>query len=154
MRRMNPHGLASLELVQRFLESQVLSVIPNEMRGDLRAAIKILREVSVELDVLYPMLLEEVRKLLLFCAELQAAPVINMSHSDQQQLGVLDDAFKKGFASVTELLSFRDELNTLVTTLMTLLQAAEHPDNLAWLARFYELLGEHAGARLRWQSVF
>jgi len=151
---MNPHGLASLDLVQRFLASQVLSIVPNEIRSDLRAAIKILNEASVELNVLYPTLLEESRELLRLSIELQATTEIKLSHIEQEKLSALDNAFKNGFASLTDLLRFRDELNRLVTSQMALLQAADHPNNRAWLERFYGLLGTHASARLGWQSVF
>ena len=155
---MNPHGLAALAMVRAFLAEQILPEVPDSLTGELRAALKILDTVAAELDVLYPLLLTECRALLDLCGEICARLPSSATPANTDlamRCAALNEQYARGFTATTPLIELHRAIKALAKDLINSLQkTADEPGPAQALARLYSLLGQHATARIPWQTVF
>ena len=156
---MSSDGLASLAMVRAFLSEQVLPLVPSSLSGELRAALKILDTVTLELDGLFPRLQTECAQLLCACGDTLAALEALTEEPAYQALalrhGVLAKESVQAFSTTTELLRCTDTVREFAGDLIVLLLAhAGDGEHRASLERLVTVLAEHAAARLRGQSVF
>jgi hypothetical protein len=140
---MSIDGLTTVEGVADFLDTEVVSVVPGELRSEVRAAVKLLRTSAVELSVRYREIGCEIDDLLVLCAAHVTAEDANR---------VIDLSARAG----GERMSLRDQeklrldVHELVNRTMTRLTI----DNDPALAEFLRCLGSHAARRSTWQAVF
>lgn len=135
-------ALGTLAQIRCFLSEDVLPVMPAELAGEVRAAVKLLRTVETEVDRAYPLLRKEIMELLALNTEaLAAAP----------ELAELRSRAELGDASLSELDGLHRDLRALSSRVLATLQEA---GGGPLLDRFYATLGRHAEARLHWQAVF
>ena len=153
---MSSDGLASLAMVRAFLSDEILPVVPDSLSGELRAALKILDTVALELDGLFPRLQPECAQLLHACGDTLAAVSDEPAYQSLAlRHGSLAKEYVQAFATTTELLRFSDTVRDLMGDLIVLLLAhGGDGEQRRLLECLYSLLSEHAAARLRWQSVF
>ena len=155
---MNPNGLVALAMVRAFLAEQILPGVPDSLTGELRAALKILDTVAAELDALYPLLLTECRELLDLCGEICARQPSSETPTNinlATRCTAFNERYARGFTATTPLFEFYRAIKGLATDLINSLQkTANEPGPAQALARLYSLLGQHATARIPWQTVF
>lgn len=140
---MSIDGLSTVEGIADFLDAEVVGAVPADLRGEVRAAAKLLRTSAVELSVRYREAAAEIEDLLVLCAAhavpADADAVIALgARAGSGPMGLLDQ----------ELL--RTEVHDLATRTMTRLTEAGDPG----LAEFLRCLGAHAARRSTWQAVF
>ncbi|HEY1973876.1 MAG TPA: hypothetical protein VGH89_38405 [Pseudonocardia sp.] len=153
-------GLAVLAGVRAFLAEQIAPEVPGELAGELRAAIKLLDTVGVELNQRHRVLRDELADLLDYAqriagllaldAESQAGRTLARRAEDARlDLAALDllwrDARALSAGLLVELCRYRDAPTTP--------DAMRQPAG-ALAAEFCTCLGGHARARLAWQAVF
>lgn len=153
-------GLATLDAVRAFLAERVAPSVPGELAGDLRAVVKLLETSGLELNERQVRLRAELTDLLgyadriirLFGLEPHGPVLLALfRRAEQPELDLrgLDalwrDARALCAALLVELRQFRDLPDTPA-------DARDAATQLA--AEFCACLGEHARARLPWQSVF
>lgn len=140
---MSIDGLTTVEGVADFLDSEVVSAVPGDLRSEVRAAVKLLRTSAVELSVRYREVGAEIEDLLVLCA----AHV----HAEDATC-VLDLSARAGGGrmSLTEQEKLRTDVHDLVSRTMCRLTLDKAPA----LAEFLHCLGGHAARRSNWQAVF
>jgi hypothetical protein len=153
-------GLATLAGVRAFLAERIAPVVPSELAGELRAAMKLLDTVQIELNERHPALRAELSDLLSYsdriatlledgprgeaCRTLTGragASSLNLHGLEE----IWRDARKMSSTLLVELRRYRDDPATPAP-------AREEAGELS--AEFCACLGEHARARLSWQAVF
>lgn len=156
---------ASLENVRAFLDAQVLPQVPGELRSELRAAIKVLADAGREIDALPAILAREgatMLDLLADAAALDGAIITPSDLSDWRRRHA-----EAGADGLRRLSAFHDALSAEVGRVLVAIQqaarvagpsgagpAAGRAASRALARRYYQALGEQAGSRLDWQSVF
>jgi len=140
---MSIDGLTTVEGVADFLDSEVVSVVPGELRSEVRAAVKLLRTSAVELSVRYREVGAEIDDLLVLCAAHVAA---------DDATRVIDLSARAGGPrmSLRDQEKLRLDVHDLVSRTMSRLTI----DNDPALAEFLRCLGAHAARRSTWQAVF
>lgn len=153
-------GLATLAGVRAFLAEQIAPVIPGELAGELRAAMKLLDTVGVELDERHPALRAELADLLGYSARvarlIEDGPrteacldLAGRAETPSLRLGGLAEIWREArrvsSSLLVELRRHRDDPAVPVPR-------REEAGELA--AEFCACLGEHARARSSWQAVF
>jgi hypothetical protein len=152
--------LATLATVSAFLAGDVLPVVPKELTGEVRAAVKLLETAARELDERYHSVTTEIRDLLDRCADIAGALGLDDSASAcarlRQEAGSSD-------GTLTGLEAVRRKARSLTSALIVALHQAEFGDGItatqrdahrALLFRTYACLARHPRSRLSWQSVF
>lgn len=153
-------GLATLDGVRAFLADQVAPLVPAELMGELRAAMKLLDTVQTELNERHAVLGKELDDLFAYCFRiaqlLERDPLIQecrtltrragASRSDLRSQGVVwRDARALSSTLLVELLQYRDDPGTPDDARAAAVELA---------AEFCACLGDHARARVTWQAVF
>ena len=154
---MMPHGLDAIAEVGRFLEQDLLPSLPAALRGELRAAIKLLHSAAAELNVMTPLLRRECSELLALNDE--SAPIL-ATHAPAPPDTTLRARLADTELNLRGLFTLHDEVQLAVTLRMTALLSmvatagTVGERSRALLLRFYQTLEHHAAQRLPWQSVF
>jgi hypothetical protein len=153
-------GLAALRDVRVFLAEQIVPVVPAELAGELRAALKLLDTAGVELNVRNRALRDEIADLLDYAERIarlrQSEPcrlacrtLARRAEDPGLDLAALDLLWHEARALSASLLV---ELRHYQDDPATPKDARAHAGALA--AEFCARLGGHARARLSWQAVF
>ncbi|MGQ0624430.1 MAG: hypothetical protein ACT4PP_07215 [Sporichthyaceae bacterium] len=140
---MSIDGLSTLDGLAAFLESEVTDAVPAHLRGEVRAAAKLIRTCGIELAVRQREVEGEIDDLLTLCA---AA----VSDAELAELAALRTRAREPRMSLPEQDDLRGEVYELTTRTMVRLVAADDP----LLTRFLRCLGTHAERRAPWQAVF
>ena len=146
---MNPNGFEALQIVQAFLRTSVLPAVPASLAGELRAAIKLLATVELELRSLGPLLVEECREIHELC-ELGAA-----SQDQAAACAELLGRLQQPPHDLALMIELHRDFEKLASRVIAGLQSRPREVTAqGLLRRFYEALGRHAERRLPWQSIF
>ncbi len=146
----------TLASVRDFLTRDVLPAVPKEIAGEVRAAVKLLEEVADELDWLPAVLRAECEEML--ALQEKTREIMNSEVGDELRQQIIASP-----GSIREQLELHSNMVEAVTVVVLKLQtrirelSAENDGSIllrALLDQHYEMLGRHAGTRLRWQSVF
>lgn len=140
---MSVDGLSTVKGIADFLDAEVVTALPGELRSEVRAAAKLLRTSAVELSVRHREVAAEIEDLLVLCAA-HAVP------EDAEAIVGLSARAGGQRMSLPEQEILRTEVHDLVTCTMTRLTEAGDPA----LAAFLRCLGGHAARRSAWQAVF
>jgi hypothetical protein len=156
---MTPNGLEALALVSKFLTQRLLPAVPPALTSELRAAIKLLDTARDELDVVYPLLIEECRELIALCRDAHTLLGELAASCDAEVLTTLAARTEIGFADLSALMACHREVCEWVSAILLALQRVEHdrpgnPAVSAMLLRFCAVLGRYAERRLPWQIIF
>jgi hypothetical protein len=141
---MSVSGLTTLEGVADFLESDVAGDVSPELRGEVRAAAKLLRTCVVELSMRPREVAAEIDELLTLCG-LASPPA-----ADAALVETLRTRARLHGQNLREQEVLRLEVSDLTARTMVRLTEADDPA----LAAFLICLGYHAARRSAWQSVF
>lgn len=143
-------GLVTLERVSAFLAAEVVPAVPAELAGEVRAAIKLLRTVAIELDTRQDLLRAEIDELLAL-----GAAAVGPTGPLAGECAELLRSARQGAGSLSELDRLHARVQALTSRVVLALQDDSHqPSGAAALAGLYDALGRHARARLSWQAVF
>lgn len=155
---------SSLEAVKSFLNEQVEAHVPAQLRGDVRAAAKLLGDVAAEFDALPCLLYAEGLAMLALEEEaLSHVEPLRPRVGDMARVDSLRRQLELPLGSVRELLKLHDELKSDAEIILVGLQEDLRRADLSadlrarstgLIARYYRLLAAQAAARLPWQSVF
>lgn len=137
-------GLSTLEGVADFLDTEVADAVPAELRGEVRAAVKLLRTSALELSVRHREVGEEIEELLTLCDS------IALADGDADLVDDLRTRARDSVLSLRQQEALRVDVAEL--TARTMARLAERGD--PGLADFLRCLGRHAARRTSWQSVF
>lgn len=141
---MSIDGLSTVGGVADFLEAEVADAVPPQLRGEVRAAIKLLRTSVLELDIRHREVGEEIEELLTLCDG------TSLAADDRDLVDDLRTRSRYSVLSLREQETLRTEVSDLAARTMSRL--AERADPA--LEGFLQCLGRHAARRLPWQSVF
>lgn len=141
---MSVDGLSTVEGVADFLDAEVVAKVPAELRGEVRAAAKLLRACALELSVRPREVGTEIEELLTLCEQAELDPF------DRRAVTELRSRNSGPTLTLRQQEALRLELHELVSRIMT--RYVEAGD--AGLAAFVHCLGAHAARRSTWQSVF
>ncbi len=150
---MNPDGFETLDMLRAFLTKRVLPALPPELVSDVRAASKLLDNVILEFDVLYPLLMHECTALLLLCEEAMTSACVPEVSEFAARLAEAKVSVNN-FDSLRALATHHARLVALAGEIMMALQSGAGAQSKDILARFYAQFERQAAARLGWQSVF
>jgi hypothetical protein len=164
---MNPDGFETLALVRDYLASEVVPALPDHIATEVKAAVKLLDTVSVELAASGTSLPDEIAELRSLCQQGLAAlgepdrrPDGDL---DAHSLGAANPHANEDTADLPGLLAERRRLTGLAAVLISQLQAhiassvereGARKASCNLLARFFETLGGQVRRRTPWQSVF
>ena len=153
-------GLATLAGVRAFLADRIAPLVPSELAGELRAAMKLLDTVGIELNERHPALRAELDDLLSYSDRI--ARLLEDTHRVEacRELSGRAEALS---LDLGELERIRRDARALSSTLLVELRrhrddptapapSREQAGELA--AEFCACLGEHAHTRSAWQAVF
>lgn len=152
---MSADALVALSEIRAFVEGEILDTVPTHLRGELRAALKLLDEVAAELDRAYPLLEHECRELL---ALIDAAD--RALGNDTGEAHELAQALVSGSSGVCELDRLHGRIRALTLVRYrgvcgaTETAIIDERDGDELRARFLDTLADHASRRAAWQSVF
>ena len=150
---MSADAITVLEAVRAYLTDKLLPTVPASQRSDLRAAAKLIDNALGELDMLHPMLQNECAAMERLCREAE-------SHAAQHPTLAPMAAAARELAgqahgeSLTALRQRHGQWSALCGDLALALQAIPGAEAARQMRGLLELLGSHALARARWQSVF
>jgi hypothetical protein len=142
-----PDGLQAIAVVRRFLAASVVQAVPAELVGEVRAAVKLLDTVGVELAGLPTVLTDECRELLSLGDD-----GLRVLHGERDATQGLEQRWAAGLAGLDDLIAMHRDVRRLTATVVIDLQAASEARRV--LRRLYETLRRHAERRIPWQSVF
>jgi hypothetical protein len=137
-------GLSTVEAVADFLDAEVAGAVPGELRGEVRAAAKLLRACALELSVRPREVGTEIDDLL---------GLIHRTNLDEADLDLLNSLQARSLdphLSLREQEDLRRAVAALTGRTLARLVQADDPR----VAGFVECLGHHAARRSRWQDVF
>lgn len=136
-------ALSTMAGIAEFLDSEVATMVPTHIRGEVRAAAKLLRSASTELAVRHREVDAEIEDLVALCAEAAL-------DSELAELAALRARWRVRGMSLSE----QDDLRVAVHEMAarTMVRLVEVDDPL--LRRFLRCFGEHAARRSTWQAVF
>jgi hypothetical protein len=140
---MSTNGLTTMEGIADFLDSDVAPDVSPELRGEVRAAAKLLRACVLELSLRPREVATEIDELLTLCA------MTSLPRVDRELLDGLRARAQQA-QNLREQEVLRLEVNDLTARTMVRLTEADDPA----LAAFLTCLGHHAARRSAWQSVF
>jgi hypothetical protein len=140
---MSTDGLSTIEGVADFLATEVVPAVGHQLRGEVRAAVKLLRTAAVELAVRHREIGEEIRELLDLCVPLVDA-------EQRRVLARLADRVGAQVLDLREQEALRLELHAVVGTVMSGLVRTDP----AAVSALVDALGRHASRRSTWQAVF
>jgi hypothetical protein len=152
---------SSLEAVKSFLNEQVEADVPAHLRGDVRAAAKLLGDVAAEFDALPCLLYAE--GLAMLALQEEALAYVEPPRRDVARVDSLRRQLALPLGSVRELQKLHDELKSEAEAVLVGLQADLRREDLSadlrarateLVARYYRHFAAQADARLPWQSVF
>ena len=134
---MSADAITVLEAVRAYLTEKLLPAVPASQRSDLRAAAKLIDNALGELDMLHPMLQNECAEMEQLCREAESLA------AQHGELARVTTAARELAAE-----AHGESLTALR------LQAIPGEASARQMRGLLELLGAHALARARWQSVF
>lgn len=150
--------------IRQFLGNEILPGVAGDKRSDLRATLKMLEDMTNELDRLPALLELEIPGMLHLCNAAAAALGWNDVHPDDlQSLKEFSLEFDKPGKLLSERLALHAAICALIGNLasqLTVKIAAEPAGQecpsgpRVVLAKCYRLLRRQAAARSPWQSVF
>jgi hypothetical protein len=152
---------SSLEAVKSFLNEQVETHVPAHLRGDVRAAAKLLGAVAAEFDALPCLLYAE--GVAMLALQEEALAYVEPARRDLARVDSLRRQLALPLGSVRELQKLHDELKSEAEICLVGLQATLRRGDLSadrrartteLVARYYRHFAAQADARLPWQSVF
>jgi aminoglycoside phosphotransferase (APT) family kinase protein len=153
-------GSATLATVSTFLTDDVLPAVPNELTGEVRAAVKLLETAAREFDQRYRSVTAETRELLDRGTDIGNALGLADAVSACARLRRRAESSRAGLIELDEVCG---AARALTSSLIVALQTAELDDGTTaarreahreLLASTYACLVEHPRSRLSWQSVF
>jgi hypothetical protein len=161
---MSSNIFVDLDAIRLFLAEDVAAHTPKHLRSELRAAIKILADVTKEIDVLPALLFAEGRDMV----ALAEAAIVSLNSCDVDMSArtstvLLRDQFAQPMGSLRGLIRLHQEARADAELILAELQARLRcPDMLdalrgelqALVGRYLKQLAAHADARMPWQSVF
>ncbi|AWK76546.1 hypothetical protein CBI38_34840 (plasmid) [Rhodococcus oxybenzonivorans] len=151
-RQVRTTGLDTLAQIRLFLTAEVVPVVPAELVGEVRAVVKLLRTVEIELSCRHELLRAEVDELLISSA---AAVALVPEESLAGELAELRRRADSGSDRHTNVEQLHHDVTALSAQVLTSLQGKlDKPGAAAVLDELYAALGRHAEARVGWQAVF
>lgn len=150
---MSADAITVLEAIGAYLTDRLLPAVPASQRSDVRAAAKLIANALGELDVIYPLLQGECAEMERACREAEAID------AEQDALAGIAAAAralsaKPGDESLTALRARHGQWRALCGDLALALLAIPGAAATNQMQALLELLGRHALARAKWQSVF
>lgn len=133
---MRTDGLSTVTAVADFLDGDVVDAVPGELRGEVRAAAKLLRRSVTELKVRHHEVESEIGELLALCTPY-----------DPEAVEALEQRSRSDLVSQEEV---RESVHEIAAGVMADLVSTDHPD----LQAFLIALDRCAVRRLTWQAVF
>jgi len=137
-------GLSTLDAIADFLDAEIVGAVPGELRGEVRAAAKLLRACALELSVRPREVGTEIDDLLGLIHR------INLSEADLDLLNSLQARSLDPHLTLREQEDLRRAVAALTGRTLARLVQADDPQ----VATFLGCLGHHAARRSRWQDVF
>ena len=150
---MSADAITVLEAVRAYLTEKLLPAVPASQRSDLRAAAKLIDNALGELDMLHPMLQNECAEMEQLCREAES---LAAQHGELARVttAARELAAEAHGESLTALRERHGQWSALCGDLALALQALPGEASARQMRGLLELLGAHALARARWQSVF
>ncbi len=151
---------ANLEAIRQFLTEDVASEVPAQLRAEVRAAGKLLRDIALEIDALPALLLAECAAMVDLCEK----AVADQLHPEvQSELADARRQLELPMTSLSGQIRLHETLKATVDRhLIALIQtfdssppgSSERTAIGQRIEAIYRLLADQADARMPWQSVF
>ena len=150
-----------LAAIRHFLTADILPNVPGALRGELRAAIKLLADMDDEIDHLPRLLDGETRAMLAGC-DAGFAALAPSAGDEAESIAALHQRLDPPSPTTRESTAIHDEAAQLMGRIAVRLAARvrdsapghEPSSAQAALAQCHQLLAAQAAARASWQSVF
>ncbi len=151
--------LRTLAHIRNFLEREILPNAPSEQRGELRACLKILDELGLELNEAQSLLMSEAVTLHALCLRALAISDDAFDRDISASVEKLGLALLGSPSTLQEVQTLRDEGAEIMSACIRGLQALNTQPHFRDQAReilmsCYAELGRQAEKRAKWQSVF
>lgn len=154
----------NLEAIRHFLTENLVDEAPAHLRSEIRAAAKLLKDISAEMDVLPALLFAESRAMMALAKNaILALETVDVQINIKTNMAEFERQLAQPMGSLHGLLHLHEEMKLDAEAIILALQSAilkpDLPDALRQdfqqlLHRYYHHFGEQADARSMWQSVF